>query len=94
MSVEEIPVPVPAPVPAPVPTSAPLLGDKPPEWLVDVIRKHRPVASVFGGGDLMCAGHQNDLDKPSYMPWTPEHLARMIHQKLSNTVAQLMEGTV
>jgi hypothetical protein len=67
-----------------------IFSDKPPKWLLEVCQKHRPMASVYGGNDLMCAGHGND--GRSYMPWTPEHFARMIQKKFNESLKKILTG--
>ena len=56
------------------------MQDEPPRWLKDTLTQHSPYHT---GGDVFCLGCNG------MVVWTPEHVAREIHQRLSDAVASL-----
>ena len=58
------------------------MQDEPPNWLKDVLAQHTPIPGVI---DMVCTC-SCDID---VTVWTPEHVARAVHNRLAEAVESL-----
>lgn len=61
------------------------MQDEPPNWLKEVVAQHTPRFS-YRWDDLVCNACTSE---ERMVPWTPEHLTRAIHNRLSEAIESL-----
>lgn len=63
------------------------MHDDPPQWLKNVVAEHSPAVTGVDG-DIMCMGCTKWVNcvVVDGVTWTPDHLARKIHERISDLI--------